>query len=39
MMPALFTDGWHLLGTLGEDVGPFATIQAAEQFLDWLDTK
>jgi hypothetical protein len=32
-------DGWHLLGDCGEDVGPFATIEDAEKFLDWLNNR
>jgi hypothetical protein len=32
-------DGWHLLGPEGEDVGPFATMQDAEEFLDWLENQ
>lgn len=32
-------DGWHLIGSLGEDVGPFPTLAEAERFLDWLDNR
>ena len=39
MRAELRDDGWHLLGPDGEDVGPFATVQAAEDFLDWLENE
>ena len=39
MTPELQPDGWHLLGTMGEDVGPFMTIEQATDFLDWLEKR
>lgn len=39
MTPELHPDGWHLLGRLSEDVGPFRTIRDAEHFLDWLENR
>lgn len=39
MRLTLRDDGWHLIGSLSEDVGPFTTLAAAEQFLDWLDNR
>ena len=39
MQAELRDDGWHLLGPAGEDVGPFTTVQAAEDFLDWVENE
>lgn len=30
-------DGWHVLDSLGTDIGPFATLAAVEEFLDWWE--
>ena len=39
MTPVHRADGWHLLGDMGEDVGPFPTLEAAQEFLDWNENR
>lgn len=38
MKAEIRADGWHL-GPDGEDVGPFLTKEAAEDFLDWFENQ
>jgi hypothetical protein len=32
-------DGVHLTWTTGESAGPFASLELAEQFLDWCENQ